>query len=120
MTLALDDVLTRQVASLDEEIRQVDAALRLDATERAAQLRAIDDRRATGLSVLSAGEALLERLRPDGAPPAPAARRLPGQAGGVGSTSRFAGLDLSALRAAGALAGPLPGTRGTGTGGPAS
>ncbi len=115
LTLALDDVLTRQVAGLDQEIRQVDAALRLDATERAAQLRAIDDRRAGGLSILSAGEALLQRLRPGEVPagsvmPPP----LAGPATEVRPPSRFAGLDLSALRAAGASARPPRGVDGTG------
>ena len=35
LTLALDDALTRQVAALDAEIKEVDGALKLDATDRA-------------------------------------------------------------------------------------
>jgi hypothetical protein len=124
LTLALDDVLTRQVAGLDEEIRQVDAALRLDATERAARLRSIDERRAAGLAIRSAGEELLQSLRPGGLPPGPVGG-MPGSvaeppaeratAAVVRSPSRFAGLDLSALRAAGATAPTAPGARGTGS-----
>lgn len=119
LTLALDDVLTRQVAGLDQEIRQVDAALRLDATERADQLRAIDGRRAAGVLILSTGEALLQRLRPGGAAPEPLVGAVPGRpsTGGGGAPSRFAGLDLSALRAAGAAARPAPHRSGTGTAG---
>lgn len=116
LTLALDDVLTRQVAGLDEEIRQVDAALRLDATERAAQLRAIDERRTAGQSLRTSGEGLLQRLRP-GAAPVPTPRPDRGGAVGKPPPSRFAGLDLSALRTAGVTA-PLrsgPPADGTGT-----
>lgn len=118
LTLALDDVLTRQVAGLDEEIRQVDAALRLDATERVAQLRAIEDRRAAGLSVLTAGELLLQRLRPAGVQPEPVVPRPPAvPAENARPSSRFAGLDLSALRAAGVAARPHSGVEGTGIAG---
>lgn len=102
LTLALDDVLTRQVTALDEEIRQVDAALRLDATERTSQLRALDERRAAGQSLLTAGETLLQRLRPGVLDTVPAGRTPP--SADLPAPSRFAGLDLSALRAAGAAA----------------
>ncbi|MET3805644.1 hypothetical protein ABIB25_002648 [Nakamurella sp. UYEF19] len=63
LTLALDDVLVRQVAALDNEIREVDGALKLDATERAGQLRALDERRGAGATIIGGGEALLQRIR---------------------------------------------------------
>jgi len=63
LTLALDDALTRQVAALDAEIKEVDGALKLDATDRANRLRAADDRRAAALALASSGEALLQRIR---------------------------------------------------------
>ncbi|MGI8415793.1 MAG: hypothetical protein ACR2P2_06205, partial [Nakamurella sp.] len=63
LTLALDDALSKQVAAVEGEIRQVDGALKLDATERAGRLRTIDERRASGATLLATGEALLERIR---------------------------------------------------------
>src|SRR6478672_4707817 len=63
LTLALDDALTRQVAALDAEIKEVDGALKLDATDRATRLKAADDRRAAALALASSGEALLQRIR---------------------------------------------------------
>ncbi|MDQ6657433.1 MAG: dynamin family protein [Actinomycetota bacterium] len=63
LTLALDDALSKQVAAVESEIRQLDGALKLDATERAGRLRTIDERRATGATLLATGEALLERIR---------------------------------------------------------
>ena len=62
LTLALDDALTRQVAALDEMIREVDGALRLDASERAMQVRALDERRSTGTGLVTGGEQLLQDL----------------------------------------------------------
>ncbi len=84
LTLALDDVLTRQVAALDGQIQHVDGALQLDVAQRAGLLRDLDERRAAGTALLTEGERLLGRLR-TGRPPPPAS---------------FAGLDLSALAAA--------------------
>ncbi|GGL96177.1 dynamin family protein [Nakamurella endophytica] len=63
LTLALDDALTRQVAALDAEIKEVDGALKLDATERAGRLRVIDERRTAGLALVQSGEQLLQRMR---------------------------------------------------------
>ncbi len=63
LTLALDDALGKQVAALEAEIREVDGALKLDATERASRMRALDERRASAQTILSAGESLLQRIR---------------------------------------------------------
>ncbi|SDO78074.1 Dynamin family protein [Nakamurella panacisegetis] len=63
LTLALDDALTRQVAALDQQIREVDGALKLDATERSGRVRTLDERRAAGASIVAGGEALLHRIR---------------------------------------------------------
>ena len=70
LTLALDDALTRQVAAVDAEIKEVDGALKLDANERAVRLKAGDERRARGQSLLAGGQSLLERIRtaPTGGP----------------------------------------------------
>ncbi|MBE7161732.1 MAG: dynamin family protein [Williamsia herbipolensis] len=62
LTLALDDVLTRQVAAIDAEIRDVDGALKLDASDRAARTRAIVERARIGVSVVSSGEELIRRV----------------------------------------------------------
>ena len=63
LTLALDDALAKQVAMLEAEIKEVDGALKLDATERAGRLRTLDERRASGVSLVNSGEALLDRIR---------------------------------------------------------
>lgn len=63
LTLALDDALTRQVAALDAEIKEVDGALKLDATDRATRLRTIDDRTRSATTLMESGEALLQRIR---------------------------------------------------------
>jgi hypothetical protein len=59
---ALDDALARRVAQLDAELRDVDAALRLDAGERARLARAADARHAELLAGAQRAAALLERL----------------------------------------------------------
>lgn len=63
LTLALDDALTRQVAALDNEIKQVDGALKLDATDRATRLRGIDERIRSVTTLMESGESLLQRIR---------------------------------------------------------
>jgi hypothetical protein len=63
LTLALDDALTKQVTAVENEIKQVDGALKLDATERAGRLRALDERRTSGSALVKSGEALLDRIR---------------------------------------------------------
>jgi len=63
LTLALDDALTRQVTALDNQIKEVDGALRLDASERAGRLRALDERRVVGAGMVAGGENLLGRIR---------------------------------------------------------
>jgi len=63
LTLALDDALAKQVGMLEAEIKQVDGALKLDASERAGRLRTLDERRASGVSLVNSGEALLDRIR---------------------------------------------------------
>ena len=59
---ALDDALARGVAQLDAELRDVDAALRLDAGERARLARVADARHAELLGGAQRAAALLERL----------------------------------------------------------
>ena len=59
---ALDDALARRVAQLDAELRDVDAALRLDAGERARLARVADARHAELLAGAQRAAALLERL----------------------------------------------------------
>ncbi|MGZ4586406.1 MAG: dynamin family protein [Mycobacteriaceae bacterium] len=60
---ALDEALARRVEQVEEELRQVDAALRLDTAERSEQLRATERQ----LAVLTAGQEraamLLARMR---------------------------------------------------------
>lgn len=63
LTLALDDVLTKQVSAIDTEIRDVDSALKLDATERAARTRALVDRGRSGATLVGAGEELIRRVQ---------------------------------------------------------
>ncbi|WP_353649807.1 dynamin family protein [Nakamurella sp. A5-74] len=98
LTLALDDVLTKQVSAIDTEIRDVDSALKLDATERAARTRALVDRGKSGATLVGAGEELIRRVQ-----------RTPG----VGAVMLGAG----ALGAVGTqpvpqpAAGPNPGVR---------
>lgn len=58
LALALDDALGRRIASIEEELREVDKALRLDASERAKRLSGVDKR----LSEVSAGRQRAERL----------------------------------------------------------
>ncbi|MTD15873.1 hypothetical protein GIS00_18215 [Nakamurella sp. YIM 132087] len=80
LTLALDDALSRQVAALDAEIKEVDGALKLDASERAGRLRSIDERKGAGTTLISGGEALLQRIRSTrfgAAPVNPAAPGIP-------------------------------------------
>jgi len=65
LTLALDDALTRQVTAMDNQITDVDGALKLDAAERAERLRTLDERHAVGAQLTVDGENLLLRLRFD-------------------------------------------------------
>ncbi len=89
LTLALDDALSKQVAALESEIRQVDGALKLDTTERAGRLRTLDERRASGVTLLASGEALLDRIR--NTRPAGSVM-LPGTAAAGAITGRTIGL----------------------------
>ncbi len=86
LTLALDDALTRQVAALDEQIGQVDRALKLDAAERSARLRALDERRAAGAALCSSGDGLLQRIRGT-SPVVPPVRLPPGLLGKVAAAA---------------------------------
>ena len=63
LTLALDDALTRQVNAVEAELREVDGALKLDASERAGRLRTIDERTSSGTTLLRSGEDLVRRIR---------------------------------------------------------
>jgi len=60
---ALDDALAKRVAEIDDELRTVDAALRMDTAERSEQLRATEHQ----LAALTAGQqraaALLAQMR---------------------------------------------------------
>ena len=63
LTLALDDALTRQVNAVEAELKEVDGALKLDERERAGRLRVIDERTASGTTLIRSGEDLLHRIR---------------------------------------------------------
>jgi predicted GTPase len=58
LSLALDDALGKRIAGIEEELRAVDKALRLDASERAKRLAAVDKR----LAEVTAGRERAERL----------------------------------------------------------
>jgi hypothetical protein len=109
LTLALDDALTRQVSALDAQIGQVDKALKLDAAERTAQLRALDERRNAGLTLCTSGDALLQRIRGT-SPVLPPVRLPPGLwAGAVTRTVAVTPAPAGAVTpAAPAPAAPTP------------
>jgi predicted GTPase len=58
LSLALDDALGKRIAGIEDELRAVDRALRLDASERAKRLAAVDKR----LAEVTAGRERAERL----------------------------------------------------------
>jgi len=63
LALALDEALTSRIEAIDEELREVDKALKLDAAERAAQQQAVGRQLADVTSARDRGEALLGTMR---------------------------------------------------------
>ncbi|MHA6806177.1 dynamin family protein [Salinifilum ghardaiensis] len=63
LLLALDDVLTRRIEAIDEELREVDRALRMDAAERGRQAREIKQRVDQARSGREKAEHLLAGIR---------------------------------------------------------
>jgi 50S ribosomal subunit-associated GTPase HflX len=58
LSLAMDDALARRIESIDAELREVERALRMDATERGRELRVVTDR----LAGVTAGQDRVARL----------------------------------------------------------
>ncbi|MFC0115623.1 dynamin family protein [Kibdelosporangium aridum] len=63
LSLALDDALGRRIASIEQELREVDKAMRLDATERSKRLQAVNQQLAQVESGSETAKALLARIR---------------------------------------------------------
>jgi hypothetical protein len=77
--------MARQAAALDAQTKQVDGALKMDAADRAARIRAVDERRAAGVALCGAGDALLQRIR-GSSPAVPPVRLPPGLLAGLQHT----------------------------------
>ncbi|HSV64466.1 MAG TPA: dynamin family protein [Mycobacteriales bacterium] len=86
LTLALDEAIDRRVESLDREIRQIDDALRLDATAKDRRTRELNQRLASATAAAQQVDAVLARLRAGGG-------------GGVGSVAVLASIAAVALSA---------------------
>jgi hypothetical protein len=63
LSLALDEALGRRVAAIEDELREVDRALRMDAAERDRELRATRKRLADATAGRQETELLLTRIR---------------------------------------------------------
>ncbi|HEY0500188.1 MAG TPA: dynamin family protein [Kutzneria sp.] len=63
LALALDEALTSRIEAIDDKLREVDKALKLDAAERAAQQQAVGRQLADVTSARDRGEALLGTMR---------------------------------------------------------
>lgn len=63
LALALDEALGRRLAAIEDELREVDRALRLDTADRAGELRSVRGRLAEAVSGRERAEALLGRIR---------------------------------------------------------
>jgi hypothetical protein len=63
LSLALDEALTGRIEAIEEELREVDKALRLDAAERASRQQAVARQLADVTAARDRGEALLTTLR---------------------------------------------------------
>ena len=63
LSLALDEALTGRIEAIEEELREVDKALRLDAAERSAQQQAVAKQLADVTGARDRGEALLTAMR---------------------------------------------------------
>jgi predicted GTPase len=74
LSLALDDALGRRIGAIEEELREVDKAMRLGATERSKRLQVVNQHLAQVESGMETAKALLSRIRstkvkPAAAPP---------------------------------------------------
>ncbi|MFB9906664.1 dynamin family protein [Allokutzneria oryzae] len=63
LSLALDDALLKRITSIEEELREVDKALRMDAAERGRELQTVNRRLADTASALQRCEQLLGLIR---------------------------------------------------------
>ncbi|QUQ70104.1 dynamin family protein [Kutzneria sp. CA-103260] len=63
LSLALDEALTGRIEAIEEELREVDKALKLDAAERSARQQAVARELADVTSARDHGEALLTTMR---------------------------------------------------------
>lgn len=63
LSLALDEALSGRIEAIEEELREVDKALKLDAAERAAQQQAVARQLAEVTGARDRGEALLATMR---------------------------------------------------------
>jgi Dynamin family len=63
LSLALDDALGRRIGAIEEELREVDKAMRLGATERSKRLQVVNQRLAQVESGTEIAKGLLARIR---------------------------------------------------------
>jgi hypothetical protein len=63
LSLALDDALGKRITAIEDELREVDKALRLDASERSKRLTVVNKRLADVISAHDRAEALLASIR---------------------------------------------------------
>jgi predicted GTPase len=71
LSLALDDALGRRIATIEEELREVDKAMRLGATERSKRLQIVNQHLAQVESGTETAKALLTRIKSTKVKPAP-------------------------------------------------
>ncbi|MFC7342612.1 dynamin family protein [Saccharopolyspora griseoalba] len=76
LSLALDDALTRRIEAIEEELREVDKALKMDAAERSRRLQAVDHRLTEATTGRDRAEHLLAAIR-DLRDTAPRAEQIP-------------------------------------------
>jgi predicted GTPase len=63
LSLALDDALGKRITAIEDELREVDKALRLDASERSKRLTVVNKRLADATSAHDRSEQLLASIR---------------------------------------------------------
>lgn len=63
LSLALDDALSRRIEAIEEEIREVDKALKMDAAERSRRLQVVDHRLTEATTGRDRAEHLLASIR---------------------------------------------------------
>jgi predicted GTPase len=63
LSLALDDALGRRISAIEEELREVDKAMRLGATERSKRLQVVNQHLAQVESGMETAKGLLARIR---------------------------------------------------------